>query len=185
MKGESEMDEQNRKPARPKKVPLEFPKKEKKPDIPADVSADLREKMPENNEEETEKTLKEVVGFFLDPTDYALTDGMRNVKDMLGKMLCEARKVLKEEAAGKVAFNDMILSAFNSLLMQMIRLAGKRDGIFDDRRDATWLLVQYELCSFMCRIRDYMGTEWKANDNMAEITYFLSNTIDLDGDVIG
>ena len=110
---------------------------------------------------------------------------MRNVKDILGKMLCEARKVLKEEAAGKVAFNDMILSAFNSLLMQMIRLAGKRDGIFDDRRDATWLLVQYELCSFMCRIWDYMGTEWKANDNMAEITYFLSNTIDLDGDVIG
>ena len=52
--------------------------------------------MPENNEKETEKTLKEVVGFFLDPIDYALTDGMRNVKDMLGKMLCEARKVLKE-----------------------------------------------------------------------------------------
>ena len=96
--------------------------------------------------------------------------------------LAEARKRVHQRIPERITLNDMLLSSFNTLLNQVQRAEMNvgEDGKFSDERDAVWYMVQYEQCKLLATLTDLPVAGEGITYDMADITFFLTNSIDLD-----
>lgn len=177
------MDEQNRKSGRSKKMSVV----QKAPEI-----REKEQNMPEESfqdtgvrrEEMTVDTLKSVRETFLNPVEYALPDEMRTVRKEVFRTLGEARKRLQMRTPERITLNDMLLSSFNTLINQVQRAgaAGGENEPFPDERDAVWFMVQFEQCKLLATLTDLPVGGDGITFDMADITFFLANAIDLESE---
>ena len=141
---------------------------------------------PEEEEERRAEiagdTLRSVRDLFLNPVDYSLPEEMKAVRKAILRNLTEARKKVHQRALERITLNDMLLSSFNALLnqVQKAEISVGEEGKFPDRRDAVWYMVQFEQCKLLATLTDLPVAGEGITYDMADITFFLTNSIDLD-----
>lgn len=80
--------------------------------------------------------------------------------------------------------NEMLLSSFNMLMIQVQKAVfSGNDELFPDERDAIWFMVQYEQCKLLATLTNLPVHGEGMIYDMADITFFLANEIDVESDV--
>ena len=171
------------------KKPVRIRKSKAVPKVIMPMEERTDQKLAIHPEEEEERraeiagdTLRSVRELFLNPVDYALPEEMKTARKAMLRNLAEARKRVHQRIPERITLNDMLLSSFNMLLNQVQRAEMNvgEDGKFPDERDAVWYMVQYEQCKLLATLTDLPVAGEGITYDMADITFFLTNSIDLD-----